>query len=97
MARSTRETIIEWATAAKMQAEDADLDPMPSDERFIRAAVAFNMLTCGPHPAMIIVSNAVMPEAFNRSSAIVSMAIAFDDDPPSTPERAALFKEVLRG
>lgn len=104
----TRDTILEWATAAKRQAEAADLDPMPSDEALVRAAVALNMMTRGPYPVMRVVTDepereeeagrrALPPSLeFNRASAIVFMAISFDDDPPNTQARAALFEEVLR-
>lgn len=94
MADITRETIIEWAAAAKAQANCADLEPAPRDESLLRAAVAYSMLTRCPFPAMRAADGG--DESFNRSSAIVLMAINFDDSPASTPERAALFAEVLR-
>lgn len=94
-AKVDRRTILEWATAAKRTAEAGDLDPMPSDESFIRAAVTFNMVTRGPWPMMQVAADRDVTDAFNRSSAIVMMAINIDDVPPNTPERASLFAQVL--
>lgn len=90
----TRETILEWARAAKRTAEAGDCDPMPRDESFIRAAVTFNMVTRGPWPMMRLGADRETTDEFNRSSAIVMMAINIDV-PPNTPERASLFAEVL--
>lgn len=86
-----REQLIKWARDAKRHAENADLNPMPSDESLMRAAVAFNMLTRGPYPVMTVNDKDGASAEFNRAGAIVYMAIGFDDDPPNTPERAALF------
>lgn len=88
-------TIIRWAREAKQHAENADLDPMPSDKSLMRAAVAFNMLTRGPYPVMKVNADAGASMEFNRAGAIVFIAIGFDDDPPNTPQRAALFKTSL--
>ena len=65
--RITPKTIIDWARGAKVSAEAAGLEPMPRDENFVRAAVAFEMLTRGPYPSMTVVSD--VSEAFNRSTA----------------------------
>lgn len=91
-----RKTILEWAREAKQTAEAGDCDPMPRDASFIRAAVTFDMLTRHPMPYMQLADDRTGDEVFARSSAIVMMAINFDDhDQPSTPQRAALFAEVL--
>lgn len=70
-----------------------------SDDLLMRAAVTFNMLhrrgmiaavrhddhMCKPHDF----------DNFDRAHAVALIAHNFDDDPPSTPERTALFATVL--
>ena len=89
----TQETdLIKMARAAKSLCSAAaeDETPLPSDECFIRAAVAFGMLTRGP--AAIMQMGAGRDA---RASAIATIALNYDDNPPSTPTRAALFSTVL--
>jgi hypothetical protein len=89
------ERVVAWARAAKAQAMEADLESVPRDESFMRAATAYHMLTRGPYAPVRVVADAASPEGFNRSSAIVMMAISFDDNPPNTPERTTLFATKL--
>lgn len=96
MADVTRTTIVEWAKAAKAWAENADIE-VPRDEILLRSTVAFHQLTRGPHPSMVLAGDEVLSEDFRRSAAIVGIAIGFDDDPPSTPERLVLFAVRLEG
>lgn len=87
--------IIAMARAAKSlhAAAAEDATPPPSDELFVRAAVAFSMLmrmgdTFPVMPEMaVIVPNL---DAMNRDHAICTIALSFADQPPSMPE-------VLRG
>jgi len=92
--------IIDMARAAKgfCTAAAEDDAPLPSDELFVRAAVAFSMLMRmgDAFPVMpemaVIVPNL---DAMNRAHAITTIAMNFADNHPSTPERAALFATVL--
>ncbi len=89
--------IIAMARAAKsFCAAAADDDtPTPSDELFIRAAVAFSMLM---RKADIMPEMAVIVpdlDGMNRDHAIVTIALNFSDAVPTTKERAALFSTVL--
>lgn len=103
-----RQTILEWASAAKRAAQAAGLDPMPRDASFIRAALTFAALTRGPWPTMQLavdqqtrLADQLGPDGqavvtdFNRLSAIMTLAMNIDDTPPRSPERARLFGEAL--
>lgn len=92
--------IIEMARAAKSfcAAAAEDDTPPPSDELFVRAAVAFSMLmrmgdTFPVMPEMAV----IVPDldAMNRDHAICTIALSFADHPPSTKGRADLFATVL--
>lgn len=83
--------IIAMARAAKsLHAAAAEDDtPGPSDELFVRAAVAFSMLMW---EMAVIVPDL---DAMNRDHAICTIALNFADHPPSTKGRADLFATVL--
>ena len=92
--------IIDMARAAKSfyAAASEDDRPPPSDEMFVRAAVAFSMLmrmgdTFPVMPEMAV----IVPDldAMNRDHAICNIALSFADHPPSTKGRADLFATVL--
>mgnify|MGYP000370159008 CR=1 FL=1 len=90
--------IIAMARAAKSfhaaAAVEDDSAP-PSDESFIRAAVAFSMLA---RMGDIVKEMAVIVpnlDGMNRDHAIVTIALNFSDTTPSTKERAGLFATVL--
>ncbi len=90
--------IIDMAREAKSFIAGSGEASLP-DERLMRAAVTFNMLhrrgmiaavrhddhMCKPHDF----------DYFDRAHAIALIASNFTDNPPSTPERAALFATVL--
>ena len=90
--------IIDMARAAKSFIAGSGEASLP-DESLMRAAVTFSMLQrrgmiatvrnddmmCKPHDF----------DYFDRAHAIALIASNFTDNPPSTPERAALFATVL--
>lgn len=91
----TQETdLIKMARAAKSLCSAAaeDETPLPSDECFIRAAVAFSMLMRRSGELAVIRAKL---DPMMLSNAIATIALNYDDNPPSTPERAALFATVL--
>ena len=86
-AASGADQIIAYARDAKAFIKQASDDSI-ADPLLMRAAVAFNMLAMrgmirGPLNVL------------DRSHAIALLASGFADDPPSTPERAALFTTTL--
>lgn len=83
---SDQKKLIEYATGAKNFLANADVDPV-QDENLMRAAVAFHMLERDGKLKPL--------DEFERSHAIAIIASNFDDRPPSTPARAALFATVL--
>lgn len=93
----TPNDIIAMARAAKsFHAAAADDDtPPPSDELFMRAAVAFSMLMRKGDimPEMAVIVPGL--DGMNRDHAIVTIALNFADNPPSTKDRAGLFATVL--
>lgn len=95
METSETKQIVEWAKQAKVHALVADLETVPRDEIILRAAVAYQMLTREPFPAMCAVSDSVTTEDESRASAIVMMALNFDDAPPRPSHRAALLAVKL--
>lgn len=92
MTKKTQD-IIDMAREAKSFVAGSGEDSLP-DENLMRAAVTFNMLQrrgmiatvrhddmmCKPHDF----------DDFDRAHAIALIASNFTDNPPSTPERAAL-------
>lgn len=89
--------IIAMARAAKsFHATAAEDDaPPPSDELFVRAAVAFSMLTRMSENVDGLYVIAPNPDGVSRAHAIASIAANFADSPPSTKARAALFATAL--
>lgn len=89
--------IIDMARGAKsfaIAAADDDTPP-PSDELFIRAAVAFSMLMRMADIAKEMAVIVAGLDRMTRDHAIALIASNFSDSPPSTPERAVLFATVL--
>lgn len=89
--------IIAMARAAKSfhAAAAEDDTPPPSDELFVRAAVAFSMLM---NMGDIVKEMAVIVptlDGMTRDHAVASIALNFADSPPSTKARAALFATSL--
>lgn len=89
--------IIAMARAAKSfhAAAAEDDTPPPSDELFVRAAVAFSMLM---RMGDIVKEMAVIVpslDRLNRDHAICTIALNFADADPTTKERADLFATVL--
>ena len=92
--------IIDMARAAKRFCTAAAEDdaPLPSDELFVRAAVAFSMLMRMGDAFPVMPEMAVTTIAMNFADAAQALGLAAHDEQqhhPSTPERAALFATVL--
>ena len=63
------------------------------DELIMRAVVAYGMLE---RRGMLHKSEDSFDQVMDRALAICLIAHNFDDDPPSTPQRAELFAHVIK-
>ena len=97
------ETLHRYALEAKQFMQEAG-EGVVSDELIMRATVAYNMLERRGMLAADGLSGdarALGPgdehdRAWSRAHAIALIAHNFEDHPPNTPQRAALFAHVIR-
>lgn len=92
MSEAGKDTIIQWARAAK-RANEASGEGVIPDERLIRAATAWMTITRSLS-MMFGVNVDALTDSLTRSLCVLHVASSFDET-PSTPERAALFSTSL--
>lgn len=84
-----------YAVEAKQFMQEAGEGVIP-DELIMRAVVAYNMLERRGMLAKERVDDGLLcEEVMTRAHAICLIAHNFEDHPPSTPQRAALFAHVI--